>query len=76
MLTAENFREILKKDDFGLIGVTMLGFLMKEVFRDLNDRRALTEGSSEILMDWIKDIACIRADKLKVTINFLNSPLN
>jgi hypothetical protein len=76
MLTAEKFREILKEDDFELIGVTMLGFLMKEAFHDLNDRHALTEGSSEILMDLIKDIACIRADKLKVTINFLNSPFN
>ena len=76
MLTVEKFREILKENDFGLVGVTMLGFLMKEAFHDFDDRHALTEGLSVILMDLIEDIACIRADKLNVTINFLNSPLN
>jgi len=76
MLTAEKFRETLKEDDFGLVGVTMFGSLMQDAFDDLNNKQALTEGSPDLLMILVEDIACIRADKLKVTINFLNSPSN
>jgi len=50
--------------------------LMQDAFDDLNNKQALTEGSPDLLMILVEDIASIRAGKLNLTINFFDSPFN